>query len=422
MGFGGALDGSALAWQGRGVLTILEVSNFVDPRVDDERQRAGAGRVRWVSVRPGAGTWTQARGREFLIEHVEGQRIAGLDQPVLVRPARLRALVQLHRPSVIVCGSPASMPALVQLSGLRLDPRPALIGAWQADALGGAVRRELGRVDERLAAVGGRALGWWTKQGLRSLDAVVVGSRSAALDLWGRGVDRIYVAPRGVDLERFSPDRAAPESAEALRAGGRMVICIDAPARADVELLPRLYAALCRGLARDPVVVVHAAGSEAVDRFGGLHPLVQVCGFADVELRARWLAACDVAVVLPGRDGGWGGCVEAMASGAAVVGVGDGVLELVRGGGCGRGFAVGEVGRVAEAVVDLGRWGGMVELGRKGRGWVERYEIEACGARELACYEEVLGGVRDGRGVAVGVHERMAPGVLADRAGPSNRD
>ncbi|WP_146157934.1 glycosyltransferase, partial [Enhygromyxa salina] len=187
------------------MLTILEVSNFVDPRAS-ERQRAGAGRVRWVIVRPGEGTWTQAHGRELLIEHVEGRRVGNAEQRVLGSAARLRALVQLHRPSVIVCGSPALMPALVHMSGFRLAPRPALIGAWQADVAGALVRRELGRVDRRLASVGARALGWWTEQGLGSLDAVVVGSRSAARELWGRGLDRIFVAPRGVDLERFSPD------------------------------------------------------------------------------------------------------------------------------------------------------------------------------------------------------------------------
>lgn len=398
------------------MLTILEVSNFDHPR-STERRRAGAGRVRWVLVAPGEGTWTQARGRELLIEHVQGRRVAGSERRVLVEASRLRALVQLHRPAVIVCGSPALMPALVHLSGFRLDPRPALIGAWHADVSGAFVQRELGRLDRRLGQIGGRALGWWTKQGLGSFDAVVVGSHSAARELWARGVDRIYVAPRGVDLERFSPQRDVPEWVGALRAGAaRMIIGVDAPSREGVGLLSQLRACLCRRLDRDPALIVHARPSEALDRFAAAHPHVYVQTFDDADTRARCLAGCDLAVVLSGRDGGWTGCAEAMASGCPVVGAGQGGVELVGAAGCGRGLAEPDAERLVTGVLELVRGGGLVALGGLGRRFIERYDADSCEARELVCYEEVLAHVRSGRRVAAGIHERMQPVGI----GPSN--
>jgi glycosyltransferase involved in cell wall biosynthesis len=191
-----------------------------------------------------------------------------------------------------------------------------------------------------------------------------------------------------------------------------MIISVDAPTRADVDLLARVYARLCRRVARDPALIVHAPPSEALDRLVAAHAQVHVGGFADPGLRAGCLAGCDLALVLPGHDGGWAGCAEAMACGRAVVGAGQGGAELVGAAGCGRAVARADVEGLVAAVLDLHQTGRSDELGRIGRLFIERHDRDSCAARELACFEEVLERVRAGRRVAAGIHERNQPVAL----------
>jgi hypothetical protein len=152
-----------------------------------------------VLVRPGPATWTEAHGREVIVEHVATR------WPVLAGGMALLDLVQLYRPAAIACGWPGLSPGLLRVASARLVPRPALIGV--------------------VHAVPAASVPWWAAQALASFDAVFVADHRAARRLWAHGVERIYLVPRGIDLDEFSLARervCVREIVEHVRAGERV--------------------------------------------------------------------------------------------------------------------------------------------------------------------------------------------------------
>jgi alpha-1,6-mannosyltransferase len=401
------------------MLTILEVGNIDGDRAR-ELQACPDPEVGWVLVQPDRATWTEAHGRELIVEHVEAPSLfAGAEQRTLVRGGALRDLVQLHRPAAIACGSPLLLPSMIQIASGRLLPRPALIGVWHADVTS-LVRRELSRVDARVAELGARASRFWAAQGLASLDAVFVGSRRAAGRLRTHGVDRIYHTPRGVDVELFRP--ASRERVGELEGTGkRPIFALAIGPEVDASLLRRIYAALQRSLPVDPALVI-------IDRSSGEHRnrLARFAdGFAHVHLpdsrepseRARWLAACDLALILPGHDAG-SVCAEAMACGMGILAVvprdagslgADRVEELVEDAGCGRVLAEADPELLADAVVQMCRSESWAGLGQRARSFALRLRLCHCIERERLCYREVVELIRAGKRVPSGIHERMQP-------------
>jgi alpha-1,6-mannosyltransferase len=401
------------------MLTILEVGNIDGDRVRELQACPDPG-VRWVLVQPDRATWTEAHGRGLIVEHVEGpSSFAGAEQRTLIRGRALRDLVSLHRPAAIACGSPLLLPSMIQLAGGRLTPRPALIGVWHADVTS-LVRRELSRVDVRVAEWGARASRFWAAQGLASLDAVFVGSRRAAEQLSANGVDRIYHTPRGVDLEVFRPG-SRDRIGELAATGARPIFALAIGPEVDASVLRRIYAALQRTLPIDPAWVI-------LDRSTGEHRarLARFAdGFAHVHLpdarepseRARWLAACNLALILPGIHAG-SVCAEAMACGLPIVGVAssdagalgaDRVAELVEVAGCGRMLADADPELLADAVVQICRAEPSASLGPRARSFALRLRLGECLERERLCFREVVEIIHAGKRVPSGIHERMQP-------------
>jgi alpha-1,6-mannosyltransferase len=401
------------------MLTILEVGNIDGDRAR-ELQACPDPEVRWVLVQPDRATWTEAHGRGLIVEHVEAPSwFAGAEQRTLVRGRVLRDLVQLHRPAAIACGSPLLLPSMIQLASGRLAPRPALIGVWHADVTS-LVRRELSRVDVRVAEWGARASRFWAAQSLASLDAVFVGSRRAARQLLAHGVDRIYHTPRGVDLEAFRQTERE-RVGELAGTGTRPIFALALGSEVDASSLRRIYAALQRSLPIVPALVI-------LDRSTGEHRarLARFAdGFAHVHLpdtrepseRARWLAACDLALILPGHAAG-SVCAEAMACGLPIIGVAtsdagslgaDRVAELIEDAGCGRVLTDADPELLADAVVQTCRAEPSARLGQRARSFALRLRLSDCLERERLCYREVIELVRAGKRVPSGIHERMQP-------------
>lgn len=408
------------------MLTILEVGNVDDDRIRGLRAclepAGGREGLRWVVVQPGPATWTEAHGHELLVEHVQApSRVAGAQWLGRVGGGVLRDLVQLHRPAAIVCGWPWATPGPIALASARLVPRPALIGVAHGD-LAALVHHELAHVGVRAADLAARASGWWAVQALGSFDAVFIDTLRAARRLWAHGLDRIYRVPRGLDLEEFSPKRSGVEALVADRP--RLVVAAAIGPEVDAPVLRRIHAALSRALGSEPNLVI-------VDR-GIQEPRARLArfaaGFAHVHLpdcsaageRARWLATCDVALILPGQDAG-SLCMEALACGLPSVAVVDpdtGALVVDRAAtfveesGCGRVLVQAEPERIAEAIVQLGRSELRASLGQRARSFAERLRLADCLAREQLCVREVVEHVRAGERVPSGIHERMQPSAL----------
>src|SRR5690606_3559907 len=346
------------------------------------------------------GTWTSVRG-SALVEHVEGPLWPGSERErMLVSGRRVRDLIQLHRPSVIECGSPTLVPMLIQLAAARLDPRPALIGYWHGEPT------RVWPTGPRMVAAAERALGWWSRQGYAGLDAVLVPSRDQAQMLLARGVERLYLTPMGVDGQRFAPQRRAAGLVERLQAGvdSRVIVWTDA----EPSTVMPIYAELCRRSSHDPALVLGGGDHPANQRIAAARAHVHAPGCESAIERASWLASCDVALLL----GGAGTCAEAMASALAIVAVaGTRAGELVRDSGCGR--AVNRSPRaLAEATLALAAAADRAELGGRGRAWISRFDWRSCFDRALVCYREILDHVRRGARVPAGIHERLQPLML----------
>lgn len=414
------------------MLTILDVNNFWSPKGGGVRRyhleklafMAERDDVRYVFVQPDHGTWTEARGRNLIIEHVRApHQPMTRDYRMLVEPRVLRELVQLQRPSVIECGSPAVLPALVHLASLRLDPRPALVGFWHADFPRTYVARKLGEVDPRLAEPGERAAWWWARRGYGSLDAVFVASRRVARNLLTHGLDRLYYTPLGVDCRQFEPSRRDPELVARFKAGrdDRLVICFAHRFQNEkgLDWLMRAYAELCRRLPVDPALVFAGTGPDVarVQAMAARRAHVHYVGYLDTpEAMARLYASCDLALALSAFETFGLSCAEAMASGLAIVAADrGGAAELVEDADCGLTVRYGDVAGLVDALERLatGERDSLAERGARARRHVEPLTWTRCFERELACYAELVAAKRAGRRIPPGVHERLMPGALA---------
>ena len=190
------------------------------------------------------------------------------------------------------------------------------------------------------------------------VDATLVESEGVARVLRSFG-ERVSVAPNGVDVGAFDPDRSRTEARRTLGLrSGRPVIGflgrLDATKGPDVLLEA---ASTWRDLAVD--VVFAGAGpmrSELARRRGELpRPIRRRVRFlGHTEATSTFLAACDVVVVPSRRDGRPNVVLEAMAAGRAIVAsaVGD-IPEMIEDGCTGRLVAAGNAAELAGAVREL---------------------------------------------------------------------
>ena len=444
------------------MLTILEVHDDADEQARQLLARPQEPGVRWVLVRPDRLTWTEAPNHEQIIEHVEAPlRPGSRTRRVLLRPQQLIDLVALHRPAAIVCGSLHVAPLMAHVAAGRLRPRPALIGAVHGSR--GHEAPGLAALVPSLSSAVTRAASWWSTQNLGRLDAVFVGSLRDAEPLRAAGVERIYHTPRGVDLDVFSPTRreqaargaiphdtslglfdegfvaetcSTPSTAafrlrapaenpgarsrDGLRHGllgrigelgrERLIVGLAIAPDIDAALLRRLHAALARRLPVDPALVILDRGASEsrarLQRLAASVAHVHLPDSSDADIRAQWLAACDLVVCL-GDDGP--AIAEAMACARPIIAAGS-PAERVEESRCGRVLASLDAEPIAEAVLALWRGGELDQLGARGRSFIMNFERCACLRHELACVREVVAFVRAGQRVPTGIHARMLPG------------
>lgn len=165
------------------MLTILEVDDFWS-RPDEGIRRNTTEKIaaferrddlRYVFVSADQQRYTEARGEHVLIEHVIAPKLPGSERPtVLLRP--LTEMIQLHRPTAIVCRAAIVMLLAIGLASFRLAPRPVLIGRWRGVGVG-----------ERTA--------WKLTRRVRGFDAVLVDNRAEASEAMQLGLDRLYLVP-----------------------------------------------------------------------------------------------------------------------------------------------------------------------------------------------------------------------------------
>ena len=252
----------------------------------------------------------------------------------------LAAAVTASRPEVVHLHS-----AKAGLSGrLLLRGRiPTLFQphAWSFDALEGRARH---------AAVA------WERASARWARRIVCCSEDEARHGREERIRSTFeVVPNSVDLDRFGPldEAERAERRSALGVGdGPLAVCIGRLSHQKGQDL--LLAAWPKVVARVPgaLLVVVGDGPERAELEAAAAGLagVRLVGASDAV--PAWLAAADVAV-LPSRYEGMAlGVLEAAASGCSVVATdADGMAEVI-GADAGAIVPVGQVGRLADAVVE----------------------------------------------------------------------
>jgi alpha-1,6-mannosyltransferase len=398
------------------MLTILDVHGLRAPLPSDLRRyhatklafMQARADVRYVLVQPGRGSWTEARARHVLVEHVEAVPWpASLDERSLDAARKLRDLAQLHRPNVIACGSAALLPIVLRIAGGRLRPQPALIGTWHAES---GRERALPNHEfalGRWADAGERVSRWWSVQAYAGLDAVFVRTPEDGAALRSQGIERLYLTPMGIDLEVYSPRRRVLALIDQLRAGdeSRPIVWTDAEA----SRVAPIYAELCRRTRRDPALVLANEDDDGRRRFAAAREQVHAPSFASEIERAELLASCDAGLCF-----GASTTAEAMACALPIVAPAKGrAAQLVRAASCGRASGEPTPAALASALLELVGDPERSATGRRGRMWISRFDSDSCFERELACYAEVLGHLRRGRRVPPGLHEPRQPPALS---------
>lgn len=237
---------------------------------------------------------------------------------------------------------------------------------------------------------------------------------TAAVDrLAALGVDRVRLWRRGVDAERFAPERRDHAWRAEIAPGGEVLVGYVG------RLAPEKQVEDLRAIAGLPGVRLVVIGEgPARPELERLLPGAVFTGFRGGDELPRLLASLDV-FVHPGESETFCQTIqEAHASGVPVVATGaGGPLDLVRQSVDGWLYRPGDLDGLAERVADLAgdaakrrAFGRAARDGIAGRDWAR------------LC-DELLGHYRDARALAAGVGPTAAPAGVAPRAaGAAHRD
>lgn len=292
---------------------------------------------------------------------------------------RLESLLRAYAPDVVHLAAPVVLGAGGASAARRLGI-PS-VAVYQTDLAGFAERYGLGATAP--------AIWGWLRKVHRSADLTLAPSSAAARQLAANGIGPVAHWGRGVDLDRFHPDRrcetwrreVAPNGEVIVGYVGRLALEKDVQLLAAVEDLPGVQ------------VVVVGDGPDR-ERLEGLLPRARFLGFQGGTELARSLASLDVFVHTGAHETFCQTIQEAQASGVAVVApAAGGPLDLVDHGRSGWLVPAGDHRRlraaVAALVADPLRRAALGDAGRSGvadRSW------ERLGDELLDHYRSVLDG------------------------------
>lgn len=312
-------------------LRVLDVNNFYSPtgggvrRYHQEKIRhlGGMKGVEYHLVVPSD---REARIEQdgATLHHVPAVALGGSGYRFIVDARALRRLILAVRPDVIEIGSPYVLPDLVRHAARGTGAR--LIGFWHAHFPDAYMRRPLAAAPE-VAGLAERLGWWWARRTFGRLDHVVAAAGCLGGELGARGIDRVAIAPLGVDLELFSPSRRDPALREQWGAGKEDVVLAFPHRLCEEKRLSTLIEAFHRVIAvagsRVRLVFAgHGPGAPEVAALCARYPnQVFHAGFLqEREDVARLLASVDIVAALSPTETFGLSAAEAMASGVALIG------------------------------------------------------------------------------------------------------
>ncbi|MFB6850372.1 glycosyltransferase family 4 protein [Streptomyces sp. NPDC056373] len=315
------------------------------------------------------------------VVHVPSLPLPGYPQVRVALPSRrLAATLVEHRADVVHLASPFVLGVRGMAAAARLGI-PA-VAVYQTD-LAGYARTYMGA---------GEAAAWRRIRAVHGAADLTLAPSSAALnDLETHGVPRVRLWPRGVDTERFRPDRRDEALRRALAPNGELIVGY--VGRLAPEKHVELLAGVC-GLEGVRVVIVGDGPSRP-----GLEqalPGAVFLGRRTGDDLARVFASFDVFAHTGPFETFCQTVQEAMASGLPVVApAAGGPLDLVAHGHTGLLVPPHDAAGVRDAVRSLAADAGLrAGYGAAGRATVEGRTWAAVGDRLIGHYTQVLAGRR----------------------------
>ena len=335
------------------------------------------------------------------IHHVPALALGTSGYRLVLNPLAFRRILQQIRPDVIEVGSPYTTPDFVRLAlwGIQTSTgkAPRLVGFWHANFPVTDVGRAFGGPSTSLGRWAERLGWWWARRTFGAFDVTMAATRVMVDQLTTHGVHKVAYTPLGVDTQMFQPKRRDAQLRAGWGAGPTdVVLCYPNRLSDEKNYKPLLGAyELLRAAGHKPILVVagHGPGVPEVQALAAKYPEVHYLGYLEKPIEmARLLASVDVVATLCPYETFGLAAVEAMASGAAILGsakmsIGE-LLDTCR---CGIALDVTTPETVADAWLELCKPGRAELLGKRGLAeCLARYSWKATFSRVVAVYEDVL--------------------------------
>lgn len=330
------------------------------------------------------------------VHHVPAVPV-GTGYRMVLNPWRLRTVLRTIQPDIVEVGSPYNTPDYVRFALWGLDSQ--VVGFWHANYPVTDVGRGLGRLNRGLGRWGERAAWWWARRTYGQMAATLAATQCMVDQLQAAGVERVVYAPLGVDTQMFHPRHRDHALRASWGAGPDDVVVAWAgrlSAEKNYQGLLDAYELIRTTTPHKPVLVMagHGPGLEAVQALQARYPeQVRYLGYIDQSREmARYLASVDVLAALSPYETFGLAAVEAMASGAALMGAAHmSIGEMLSACRCGIGLHSGSAREIADGWLELLRPGRAALLGARGRVECEqRYSWRATFSRIVQLYETVL--------------------------------
>ncbi len=341
--------------------------------------------------------------------HVRTPRLLAVRNYALtIAPNTLRRLVSDIAPDLIEAGDPYADPILAAI--LRhTKPRfsGVIVGFWHAH-YPSAYFEFYGN---RLSPIIGRTLGklGWAlaRRTYGQYHATIAAADCIVSDLRQSGIERVIQCPLGIDIQAFHPDHRDEQLRRSLGAGPRA----QGPTRPLVFFPHRFLSE--KGIGEVIAAVPRiAAATGAIFAFAGLGPeeakVRALCrdrddchllGFIDsAHDMARWHASSDLTLGLSAWETFGFSVLEAMASGAPVVGADRGAAgDWIRRARCGKTVPHGDADALTAACIAVLQDPDHRAMGQRGRAFVaEHFSWDHAFARMLHYYRRLVAAHRAG--------------------------